>query len=267
MKIFIDIPEGVEIDADDLAELNLTDGNDNEMKDLDLVCKLQKSMYGTKQAPRCWNKKIDSVLCTELGFQTSHADPCIYVKHDKEGVMIIALYVDDLLLVAKTTSQISWMKKMFSERFEMKDLGEAKVCLGLEISRDRKKKRLLLTQKSYMNKVIERFGMSESKPVPTPMEEPKSLEDKLEWESDEDQNASGVPFREAIGSLMYLMIGSRPDLAYAIGKLARFCESPKWKHWMAIKRVLRYVNGTSKMGLCYGRREIGTWLHRFRLGW
>ena len=251
-EIFIEVPDGVEIDDDDLAELGLT--NYDEVKKLDLVCKLQKSMYGTKQAPRCWNNKIHSVLFTELGFQTSDADPCIYVKHDMDGVMIIALYVDDLLLAAKTISQISWMKKMFCKRFEMKDLGEAKVCLGLEINRNRREKKLVLTQESYMKKVVDRFGMTDSKPVPTPMEEPKSIEDRLEWESEEDQNATDIPYREAIGSLMYLMIGSRgsrPDLAFAVGKLARFCESPKWKHWIAVKRVLRYVNGTSNMGLCY----------------
>ena len=85
-----------------------------------------------------------------------------------------------------------------------------------------------------------------------PLEETKSIEDRLEWESDQEDHATNMPYREAIGSLMYLMIGSRPDLAFAVGKLARFCENPKLKHWMAIKRVLRYVNGTLKMGLCYG---------------
>ena len=93
--------------------------------------------------------------------------------------------------------------------------------------------------------------MTESKPIATLMEEAKSPQDRIEWESEEDEPAVGVPYREAIGSLMYLMVASRPDIAYSVGKLALFCEHPKWKHWLAVKRVIRYVNGASKMGLCY----------------
>ena len=247
--IFIEIPEGVEITYEDLLHLDID--NIDDISKIDLVCKLEKSMYGTKQAPRCWNKKINSVLANELGFVRSDGDPCLYVKRTKEGVMMIALYVDDLLLATKTKSQTTWIKNMLSDRFDMKDLGEAQVCLGLEIARDRKQKKLWLTQKSYMEKILNRFGMGECKPVATPMEEPKSPDERIEVISDQDVDAIDVPYREAIGSLMYLMIGSRPDISYAVGKLARFCESPKWKHWIAVKRVLRYVSGTSTMGLCY----------------
>ena len=147
--IYIEIPEGVEIDQADIDELGLT--NMDEVKTLDLVAKLEKSMYGTKQAPRCWNKKINSVLAEELGFKRSDADPCLYyTKHDKDGIMMIALYVDDMLLAAKTTAQIDWIKTKLSDRFDMKNLGETKVCLGLEISRDRQLEKLWLTQQSYM---------------------------------------------------------------------------------------------------------------------
>ena len=148
---------------------------------------------------------------------------------------MIALYVDDLLLATKTMRQISWLKKMLSDRFEMKDLGEAKVCLGLEITTDRKAKKLFLTQESYMQKIVEKFGMSDCKPFATPIDEPKSSKERLELVSEDDENAVGVPYREAIGSLMYLMIGSRPNIAFAVGKVARFCESPETKHWFAGK--------------------------------
>ena len=95
--------------------------------------------------------------------------------------------------------------------------------------------------------------MGDCKPVPPPMEEPNKLEQRLEFISDSDEEAKNVPYREAIGSLMYLMIGSRPGIACAVGKLARFCENPKWKHWMAVKRVRRYVKGTSDIGLLLQR--------------
>ena len=254
--IYIEVPEGFKITEEDIVHLNL--GDDVDIDKLDLVCELEKSMYGTKQAPRCWNKKINSVLAGELGFNRSHGDPCLYVKRTDKGVMMIALYVDDLLIAAKTKEQTSRIKNMLSDRFDMKDLGEAKVCLGLEITRNREQRKLWLTQESYMEKIVDRFGMSDSKPVPTPMEEAKSTCGRLEVISEDDEEAVGVPYREAIGSLMYLMIGSRPDIAYAVGKLARFCENPKTKHWVGIKRVLRYIRGTSKMGLCYDGRKDGT---------
>ena len=192
------------------------------------------------------------MLSGELDFKRSDADPCLYVKHTDEGVMMIALYVDDMLLAAKSKSRIDWMKSMLSDRFEMKDLGEAKVCLGLEITRDRSQKKLWLTQQSYMEKIVDRFGMKECRPIDTPMQEAHTKGERLEVVSDIDDDAGDVPYREAIGSLMYLMIWSRPDIPYVVRKFARFCESPKWKHWIAVKRLLRYVNGTSKMGLCYG---------------
>ena len=127
--IFIEIPEGVQIEESEIAELGLN--KLDKVKDLDLAFKLQNSMYGTKQAPRCWNKKINSALSVELGFKRSDGDPCLYVKHEKEGIMNIALYADDLLLAAKTRTQILWMKMMLSERFDIKDLGGSKLCLGL----------------------------------------------------------------------------------------------------------------------------------------
>ena len=254
--IFIEIPEGVEITEEDVKHLGLD--NLNDIDSMDLVCKLEKSMYGTKQAPRCWNKKINSVLLDQLEFERSEADPCLYVKHDSKGIMVIAMYVDDMILVAKTRSQISWMKSMLCSNFEMKDLGEAKFCLGMEITRNRREKKLWLTQEGYMNKIMERFGMLECKPVATPMVEPKSPYERLEEISVQDEKAEGVPYREAVGSLMYLMICTRPDIAYAVGKVARFCESPKMKHWVAVKRILRYVKGTCNVGLRYEGMKVGS---------
>lgn len=121
---------------------------------------------------------------------------------------MVSLYMDDLLLAAKTKSKTSWMKHVLSKRFDMKDLGEAKVILGPEIAQNRKERKLWLTQQSYMNKIAARFEISDSKQVATPMEEPKSSSDRLEVISDGDESAVGVPFFEATGSLMYLMIGS-----------------------------------------------------------
>lgn len=241
--IYMEIPEGVEHD-----------------RKKEVVCKLNRALYGLKQAPRCWNKKIDPFLVEQLGFQKCEGDPCLYVKYREDGVlMIIALYVDDLLLAGNDISGIKWMKNELNKRFEMKDLGEAKLCLGLEITRDRPNRRLHLTQSKYIVGILERFGMEDSKPVATPMEGTFSYEDRVELDCSGKQEGimTNVPYREAIGSLMYLMIGTRPDLAFCVGKLSQFCEAPKERHWVAVKRVLRYVSGTRTHGILFdGSKSI-----------
>ena len=239
-EIFMEVPEGVEHGLQG-----------------DVVCKLKRSLYGTKQAPRCWNDTINSFFI-DLGFTRNDADPCLYVKWDRGSLMMVGLYVDDMLLAAKTRDRVDWMKHKLKERFDMKDLGPARLCLGLEISRDRPKRQLFLSQSEYSKNILERFGMSDSKPVATPMEDPKTPESRLEWDlGSENEETVSVPYREAIGSLMYLMTGSRPDISYAVGKLARFCEAPKEKHWVAVKRVFRYINGTRDMGLSFdGSKEL-----------
>lgn len=133
--IYMEVPEGVEITKEYLKELDLDLDKVENVTKLDIICKLEKSMYGTKQAPRSWNKKIDSVLSGELGFVRSEGDPCLYVCTSKTDTIMIGLYVDDMLLASKNRQQIEWLKKQLGERFEMKDLDAAKVCLGLEITR------------------------------------------------------------------------------------------------------------------------------------
>ena len=215
----------------------------------DHVCKLVKALYGTKQGPRMWNVKIDEFL-KGLNFRSSTYDPCIYVRYMEGKILIVALYVDDLLLAGDEPDTIMWMKGELSKRFEMKDLGQAKVCLGLEISRVRSEKAVFLSQSKYSISILERFGMQDSRPVPTPMVPNSSKSNPLDSADPEtDAAAKDEPYRQAIGSLMYLMLGTRPDLAYAVGKLSRFCEDPQQKHWMAVKRVFRYIAGSKELGL------------------
>ena len=165
--------------------------------------------------------------------------------------MLVALYVDDLLIAGNDMSAISWIKGELRKLFEMKDLGESQVCLGLEINRDRSSRTLHLSQAGYINTILHRFAMQSSKPVPTPME---SSFITHSWNIDDSTHAHAgdVPYRQAIGSLMFLMVGSRPDIAFSVCYLAKFCETPLEQHWLAVKRVLRYISGTRKLGLTFG---------------
>ena len=136
----------------------------------DFVCKLLKAIYSLTQAHRKWHYKIDSFLLTELGFKTTRSDPCLYIKREGNSIMIIALYVDDLLLAGSDLDAILWMKGELNKRFEMNDLGEAKVCMGLEIHRNRGTGQLWLGQRKYAESELERFHMSKCNPSSIPMD-------------------------------------------------------------------------------------------------
>ncbi len=214
------------------------------------VCKLRKSLYGLKQSPRQWYAKIHEFLVRDLEFRSSSNDPCLYTRHKESNILIIALYVDDLLIAGNSKSDIEAIKAKLSNRFEMKDLGPAKLMLGIEINRDRSSRQLFVSQSNYTREILDRFGMSDSKRVATPMD--RSYEELVNQDAPLAEN---VPFRQVIGSLMYLMIGSRPDLAFVIGKLSQHSESPSKFHWIALKRVLRYINGTNDYGILYNGTE------------
>ena len=179
----------------------------------DMVCKLRKALYGLKQAPRQWYAKINSFLVESLGYTNCSYEPCLYTKHSSEITSLIALYVDDLLIAGNNRQFVDKVKNEFQNRFKMKDLGVAQEFLGIEITRNRQDRTIHLCQSSYALKIINRFGMSNCNSVPTPMVV-KTIGDPNDTE---DKESNTFPYREAIGSLMYLMIGTRPDLAYAIG--------------------------------------------------
>ena len=209
------------------------------------VCKLQRALYGLKQAPRQWHAKIDEFVIGILKFETSPYDPCLYVKYEGGAMVIITLYVDDLLMASSNRRLLDWLKGEFNKRFSMKDCGEAKVCLGLEIVRSSSRGTLHLSQSRYVHKVLERFGMLDSSPVVTPMESQISPADL------EGEPIDSTLYRSAVGSLMYLSVGTRPDISFAVGRLAQHVEHPTTRLWTAVKRVLRYLNGTRNLGLLY----------------
>src|ERR1044071_4301373 len=133
------------------------------------VCKLKKSLYGLKQSPRQWYKRFDSYM-KQLGYNRSPYDCCVYYNEVQGGSRIyLVLYVDDMLIAAKSKSDIQKLKASLSTEFEMKDLGAARKILGVEIYRERKKRKLFLSQEGYIKKMLSRFGMSSAKPIDTPM--------------------------------------------------------------------------------------------------
>lgn len=207
------------------------------------VWRLKKALYGLKQAPRIWYQTLTDFL-KDLGFEALDADHGVFAR----GNVYIAIYVDDLLIAGKDKQEIADIKARLSDRFRMADLGPCHFYLGMTIQRNRSKKSLSLSQSPYIKKVIYEAGMENCAPVSTPIAvstlEPAPKDYKA---SDDDRHW----FAKVIGSLMYIMLGTRPDIAFAISLCCRFMANPTAAHITALKRVLRYLKGTITLVLTY----------------
>ena len=213
------------------------------VRDSTKVCKLRKGIYGLKQAARLWNSKFDAYL-KERDYRASEADPCIYIKSAKRNgrtsFVIISVYVDDVILASNDLDLLNEEKNSLAQNFEMVDQGEINYILGMAVKRDRERGILRIDQSAYLQHVLDRFQMSESKPVSTPMEAEATFE-KL---SATNQQVNLKEYQAAIGSLIYASIGTRPDISYAVGVLSQFMSNPGEEHWRGVKRILRYIKGT-----------------------
>ena len=217
-----------------------------------MVCKLNKSLYGLKQAPRQWYMKFDSFMKSQTYLKT-YSDPCVYFKRFSENnFIILLLYVDDMLIVGKDKGMIAKLKRDLSKSFDMKDLGPAQQILGMKIVRERTSRKLWLSQEKYIERVLERFNMKNAKPVSTPLAGHLKLSKKMcPTTVEEKGNMAKVPYSSAVGSLMYAMVCTRPDIAHAVGVVSRFLENPGKEHWEAVKWILRYLRGIVGDYLCF----------------
>lgn len=167
-----------------------------ELKKGDKVCRLNKALYGLRQAERCWNKKIDEEL-RKLRAKKSAADPSVYVKGRDEKMLLISVYVDDILVASRDKNEITKFGKDLSKIFEIKDLGPVKYCLGIEFEQNQNE--ITMCQAGYIRNVLERFGMAESRAVATPLEYGLRLE---RGTHQPDAEKKSIPYRELIGSII-----------------------------------------------------------------
>ena len=206
------------------------------------VCKLLKSLYGLKQAPRCWAKHFKDFL-SNCGLRESSADPCLYSLMEDKKKLLLALWVDDGLIASSHEGDADDLIQRLKARFKVTITTDVKNFLGIEMHRLHDGS-IFISQAKYIRKILERYKMTDSKPVSTPME--------TGWEaSDLSEEDLCVPYREAVGNLMYLQVVTRPDIAYAINIASRALEKPTESHWQLVKRIMRYVKGTEDVGLLY----------------
>ncbi|CAM8927036.1 unnamed protein product [Rhodiola kirilowii] len=230
----------------------------------DHVCHLNKSIYGLKQSPRQWNRKFDACM-TDLGFSKSKYDSCLYLKNmNAKYPAFVLLYVDDMLIISDSRLVINSIKSDIKKHFDMKDMGEAQRILGVKITRDRNKRVMYLSQTDYLDKVLDKFQLKNAKPSLVPLGGHLELTKHDCPVSDEDKlKMSKVPYDVAVGSVMYAMLCTRPDLAFGVSVLSRFMSNPGDKHWIAMKYLLKYISGTRKLGLIYGSHAPKTELYGY----
>jgi hypothetical protein len=222
--------------------------------------RLKKSLYGLKDAGRTWNRTLDAKL-QALGACRLDAETCLYVfKGAKGDICYLVVYVDDLLLAASSRAYMDKIKALLTASFKMRDLGAASFLLGLEIQRDRKKRTISLSQTKYIDAILKRCGMTDCNPAKTPMATAPRLsaEDPVDNTTLLQQTINGetVSYPMVVGSIQYVVQGTRPDLAYLAGVLGRYSADPKACHWDAAKRGLRYLKYTRDLVLTFDGSDI-----------
>ncbi|KAH9793687.1 hypothetical protein KPL71_004622 [Citrus sinensis] len=222
------------------------------------VCKLIKSLYGLKQSLRQWYKRFDQFIQGQK-FTRSEHDHCVYFRRLLDRAFIYLLfYVDDMLIASKNRDEIERLKKQLASKFEMKELGDAQRILGMKIRRDKKNESVWLTQKSYLKKVLERFGMDDkTKPVCTHLAPHFKLSSSSCPRSQEQRDYMvRVPYASVVGSLMYAMVCTRSDISQAMSMVSRYMHNPGKNQWLAVKWILRYLYGTIDIGLLF-KKDCG----------
>lgn len=229
-EVYVSQPEGFKVK-----------GSENK------VYKLHKALYGLKQAPRAWNIKLKSIL-KELSFTKCSKEPSLFHRRAKGTILLVAVYVDDLLITGSNLDAIMEFKSEMSIKFEMTDLGKLTYYLGIEVLQ--LDGGIILRQERYALKILEEAGMSDCNAVHVPMDSGLKLS-----KAEAEEGINDKEFRRNIGCLRYL-IHTQPDLAQSVGVLSRYMHEPKTSHGAALKQILRYLKGTSSFGLVYRKECI-----------
>ena len=213
---------------------------------------LQKSLYGTMDGAANWWETLDKDM-KELGYKRSKADPSVRSRHENGSTTITSTYTDDTTGISSSMDEAERAKAELGRKFKTKDLGEASLVLGIKIERDREAGMISISQRAYLERVLERFGMANCNPTSTPIALGTVLSKGQAPVTDDDrQFMTDKPYREVLGSIMYAQVATRPDLSYAVSTLSKFASNPGKQHWIALTRVLRYIKGTLDYKITYG---------------
>ncbi|KAK6151361.1 hypothetical protein DH2020_013996 [Rehmannia glutinosa] len=210
------------------------------------VCLLKKAIYGLRQAPRAWYHEFRSFLLS-VGFSNSKADSSLFIFSSGSSLIYLLIYVDDIIVTSNSSSSLQQFTRKLSVRFSLKDLGPLSYFLGIQAHRT--PSGLFLSQTRYIHDILQRTNMLGANEVSTPLSPSDTL--KLH---DGSPSFDPTQYRQVLGSLQYLSL-TRPDISFAVNKLAQFMHCPSVSHWAAVKRVLRYLKGTSHYGIFLSARS------------
>ncbi|GJU80595.1 retrovirus-related pol polyprotein from transposon TNT 1-94, partial [Tanacetum coccineum] len=206
------------------------------------VYKLKKNLYGLKKALKAWYDRLKAFLIKHE-YSMGMVDNTLFTKKSKSHLIIVQIYVDDIIFGSTSQNLCDDFAKILNDEFEMSMMGELNFFLGLQIKQ--MEDGIFFNQSKYIKEMLKKFGLEDSKPTKTPM----STEIKL-TKDDEADSVDSSKYRGMIGSLLYLT-ASRPDIMFSVCLCARFQENPKTTHLEAVKRIFRYIRGTSHLGLWY----------------
>ncbi|GMF61722.1 unnamed protein product [Phytophthora fragariaefolia] len=209
--------------------------------------RLQKSLYGLKQSGKLWSDTMHKFLL-EIGFARSKLDPCLYFRRSDDKLTVLGLYGDDIVVVSQRESDSDWVMQKLADQFEIKDMGPAKKCLGINI--DQTETGICLHQTANIDSLLMKLGMENCRPVTTPMESTRGLHSE-----DAEPFLDTDTMRETIGSLLWLGTCTRPDITLAVNYLARFVSAPTTTQWTGVKRVLRYLRGSRDWKFGFARPQ------------
>jgi hypothetical protein len=222
------------------------------------VLHLKKAIYGLKQSGREWYETLSESL-KSIGFSRCQVEHGVFHRYDCDAT-VLAVDVDDITIAANSREAVRRFKQELRAHYKIKDMGDLNWLLGLEVTRNRQERTISFGQSAYVQRIVERFNLEDAYPLSIPI----NPNDKISINDcpknpAELEKMRHVPYKEAIGSLMYAVVGSRPDIAYSVSLLARFMQNPGRTHWEAVKRVIRYLKGTKDAKLTIGRGGTFAW--------
>ena len=211
-----------------------------------LVCRLNKSLYGLKQSGRNWNIMLHSFLL-DIGFKQSLADNCVYIKYEDNVKTIIIVWVDDLIIAASDDNTLNDVKSSLSEKFKMKDLGKLSWFLGFQF--DFIDSDIIMSQRNYVGKMLSKYNMNDckTKSLPCDISVNSIIANDLKEECDTNL------YQSIVGSLIYVMTGTRPDISFIVNKLSQYMAKPTKTLLGLAKHVLRYLKGTLDYNLIFSK--------------
>lgn len=208
------------------------------------VCKLNKALYGLKQSPRAWFGRFSKFM-KSIGYNQSDADHTLFVKNNKEKITALIVYVDDMVVTRNDKDEMNKLKGVLGAEIELKDLGNLKYFLGIEVARS--SKGITMCQRKYTLDLLVETGMLECQPVNTPIEQNHGLT-ILSNKTPTNKER----YQRLVGRLIYLS-HTRPDIAYAVSVVSRFMHAPNEDHMKAVTRILHYLKSSPGKGLFFAK--------------